>query len=122
MEASRKSGLWGEIYAARHLIKNGYSIIAGNYHSRMGEIDLIAKKDDFLCFVEVKTRGENSFYQAKEAVDFSKQRKIIATSKIFLKNHPMDIQPRFDVCEIYLDSKFKPIKINYIENAFTETI
>lgn len=122
MEASRKSGLWGEIYASRKLNEKGYTVLTSNYRCRLGEIDLIAINDEFICFVEVKTRGENSLYLPREAVDFSKQSKIIATAKLFLKSHTVKLQPRFDVCEVYLDSKFKPLKINYIENAFSEGI
>lgn len=114
-----KSGVWGEIFAARYLRENSYKIITGNFHSRMGEIDLIAQKGRYMCFVEVKTRGEKMLYEPREAVDFSKQEKIIATSKLFMKAYPNNKQPRFDVCEIFLDDNNKPLKINYIENAFT---
>ena len=116
-----KSGVWGEIYAARYLRNNGYRIVTGNFRSRLGEIDLVAQKGSYMCFVEVKTRGEDSWYELKEAVDFSKQKKLIATSKIFMKAYPNIYQPRFDVCEVLLDSDFKPKKINYIENAFNES-
>lgn len=113
-----KSGVWGEVFAARYLRDNGYKIITGNFRSRMGEIDLVASKDKYMCFIEVKARGEESLYEAKEAVDYSKQQRLIATSEVFMKAYPNDKQPRFDVCEVYLDKEFKPIKINYIENAF----
>lgn len=117
-----KSGVWGEIFAARYLRDNGYKIITGNFRSRMGEIDLVAQKGKYMCFVEVKTRGEASLYEAKEAVDFAKQERLISTSKLFMKAYPNNKQPRFDVCEVYLDDEYKPLKINYIENAFTETV
>ena len=116
-----KSGVWGEIFAARYLRDNGYRIITGNFRSRLGEIDLIAQKGSYMCFVEVKTRGRDHIYEAKEAVDFSKQEKLIATSKLFMKAYPNSKQPRFDVCEVYLDERYKPMKINYIENAFSES-
>lgn len=114
-----KSGVWGEIFAARYLRDNGYKIVTGNFRSRLGEIDIIAQKGKYICFVEVKTRGQNSLYEAKEAVDLSKQAKLAATAKLFMKTYPSGKQPRFDVCEVYLDDKFKPLKTNYIENAFT---
>ena len=117
-----KSGAWGEIFAARYLRDSGYKIITGNFRSRLGEIDLIAQKGKYICFVEVKTRGEERWYEPKEAVDFSKQEKLSATSKLFMKAYPGGKQPRFDVCEVFLDDKFKLKKINYIENAFTESV
>ena len=83
---------------------------------------MIAQKGKYICFVEVKTRGEERLYEPKEAVDFAKQEKLISTSKIFMKAYPNGKQPRFDVCEVFLDSEFNAKKINYIENAFSENV
>ena len=47
-----RTGLWGEIYAARFLRDNGFDLIAGNYRRRVGEIDIIAEKDGVTCFIE----------------------------------------------------------------------
>ena len=57
LSEKEKPGLWGEIYAARFMRENGYEIITANYRCRLGEIDIIAKKDGFLVFTEVKTRS-----------------------------------------------------------------
>ena len=84
----------------------------------MGEVDIIASKGKYICFIEVKARGENAVARPMEAVDSSKQEKLIATSKLFLEKHPMKLQPRFDVCEVWLGEKFEVLKINYIENAY----
>lgn len=119
---ANKAGVWGEIFTARYLRDNGYRIITGNFRTRLGEIDLIAQKGGYICFVEVKTRGENSIGEAKEAVDFPKREKLTATAQIFNKVYPTKKQPRFDVCEVYLDSECKLLKLNYIENAFAETV
>ena len=113
-----KTGLWGEVHAARWLRDNGYDIISSNYRTRQGEIDIIGSKGKFLCFVEVKTRGENPIARPMEAVDSGKQERIIAASKVFIKNSGLKLQPRFDVCEVWLDADYKVIKINYIENAY----
>ncbi len=113
-----KAGVWGETFAARYMRDRGFSMFAVNYRTRVGEIDLIGRKDGIVSFVEVKTRGENALYQPKEAVDASKQEKIIAASKIFMKTYKFSEQPRFDVCEVFLNDDMKPVKINYIENAF----
>lgn len=48
LSEKEKPGLWGEIYAARFMRENGYEIITANYRCRLGEIDIIAKKDGFL--------------------------------------------------------------------------
>lgn len=113
-----KTGLWGEIYAARYLRDNGYRIITSNYRSRLGEIDIVAQKNKNICFVEVKTRGEKTIAEPMEAVDHAKQDRIIATAKLFIKIYKHDLQPRFDVCEVRLDNKYEVTSLNYIENAF----
>lgn len=112
-------GKSAEIQASKFLRKKGYKIVDVNYHSRFGEIDIIAEKDGCIVFVEVKMRSEDSIVKAYEAVDFSKQRKIALTAQKFLMNDCYDdFQPRFDVVEIYHNGKGKCIKINHIENAF----
>lgn len=113
-----KTGVWGEIYAARYLRDNGYRIVTSNYRSRLGEIDIIAEKNKNICFVEVKTRGENPIAEPMEAVDTAKQSRIIATAKLFMKVYEYKLQPRFDVCEVWLDKNFEVRKINYLENAY----
>lgn len=115
-----KTGVWGEVYAARYLRDNKYKIITANFRSRLGEIDIIAQKGKYICFVEVKTRGENTIAEPMEAVDRGKQERIIATSKLFLKNEKYKLQPRYDVCEVWLRDNFEKIRINYIENAYGE--
>lgn len=113
-----KSGVWGEIYAARYLRDHGYEIISANYRRRLGEIDIIARKGGFICFTEVKTRGRDAIARPAEAVDTFKQQRITATAKLFSREYPHRLQPRFDVCEVILDDGFKLISVNYIENAF----
>lgn len=92
-----------------------YEIIVRNYRSRYGEIDIIAKDGDFLVFIEVKTRKTKKYGQASEFVNFAKQQKIIKTASQFLMQNTLDLQPRFDVIEVYNN------EINHIKNAFTCT-
>lgn len=111
-------GKIGERKAANYLIKKKYSVVDANFSSRFGEIDLIVKNKDYLVFVEVKQRDVNSIASPKEFVNYSKQQKMIATAKIYLSTYSTDLQPRFDVVEIYTDNnKIKSIK--HLENAFT---
>lgn len=56
------TGKLGELAAGRYLRENGYEIITANYRCRLGEIDIIAKQNKYICFVEVKTRSENYKY------------------------------------------------------------
>lgn len=111
-----KGKLW-EIEAAKYLKKKKYKLIETNYTTRFGEIDLIVKNRKYICFVEVKQRAENSFGTPAEFVTASKQNKLIASAKLFLSDFQTDLQPRFDVIEIYTeDNKIKSIK--HLENAF----
>ncbi len=113
-----KIGVWGELYAVRYLRDNGYKIVTGNYRRRVGEIDIVAKKDGVLCFVEVKTRSEDPMFRPYEAVDFSKQTKIRLTAQLFLENYKKEKDIRFDIIEVTLDKKFDVIEINHIKAAF----
>ncbi len=114
-----KRGNQGENAAARYLEQNGWTICCRNYHSMYGEIDLIAANEEYIAFVEVKTRKPNSLYTAAEAVTVSKQRRIIKTAQQYLMEYQTDKQPRFDVCEVYhADTEEDLWEICYLEDAF----
>ena len=113
-------GRFGEQSAAEYLKKKHYRIIGLNYSCRFGEIDIIAENKKYVVFVEVKLRKSDEFAEAKEFVTFSKQEKIIKTASLWLSQNETELQPRFDVIEIYAPdgTASKSIKINHIENAF----
>ncbi|MBQ3005606.1 MAG: YraN family protein [Clostridia bacterium] len=112
---NRTVGFDGEKAAKEFLKENNYKIVEQNFRTRFGEIDIIAKDGNYIVFVEVKTRGEKSFGNPMEAVDYPKQKKIIMASEQFLlKKEFFDLQPRFDVIEVFSESG----KINHIINAF----
>ena len=94
-------GAWGEAQAAEYLRKKRYEIVAAGYRSRFGEIDLIVKNKKYLVFVEVKLRKSDDFAQAKEFVDRRKQDRIRITASMYISLNPTNLQPRFDVIEIY---------------------
>ena len=109
----------GERKAAEYLRRHGYVIKEKNYRCRAGEIDIIAQKAEFIVFVEVKSRKNASFAEAREFVNYSKQQKIIKTAMLWLGVHYCDLQPRFDVIEVYPSGKLlTPYIINHVENAF----
>ena len=118
---TKTHGAFGEQYTVKFLKKCGYKILERNYHSRFGEIDIIASKKDILAFVEVKTRGENSIFAPREAVDYYKRQRCVKTAEFYLVNNPSELQPRFDVSEIVITEIAGKIEVkthNYIENAF----
>ena len=115
-------GRWGEAQVAEYLHKKGYRLIASGYRCRMGEIDLIARKGQFLVFVEVKLRRDAKFATAREQVTTAKQRKILVTAEHFLSQHPEmgEYHCRFDVAEVYAPEGLNTSKpeIRYYEHAF----
>lgn len=112
-------GKWGEEKAAEYLRKKRYQIIAANYHTRFGEIDLIATKKDTIVFVEVKLRKSDLYGTAGEFVSFAKQRKIITSAQIWLAQNPTKLYPRFDVIEIYAPKGIGgKITLKHLKDAF----
>lgn len=112
-------GDFGEKTATKYLRKNRYKILERNFETKYGEIDIIAEKDDVICFIEVKTRRNNKYGEARDAVNIFKQRKIISVAKYYMMNKNCDKNCRFDVIEVYLsESNKKIVKIEHIENAF----
>ncbi len=108
-------GDFGENKVAKLYKDNGYKIISRNFSCRFGELDIVAQKNDVIAIVEVKTRKNDKFANAKEFVDYKKQQRIKSTSMVFLQKHKLDdMFIRFDVAEVYTDIG----KINIIKNAF----
>ena len=120
MARSNITGAWGEALAAEFLRKKRYQIEAVNYRSRFGEIDLVVRNKKYLVFVEVKLRKSADFAAAKEYVDRHKQDRLRITASMYLSQNPTELQPRFDVIEIYAPdgaNTSKPI-IEHMEDAF----
>ena len=120
MGRSNLTGAWGEALAAEYLRKKRYRILATNYRCRFGEIDLIAANRKYLVFVEVKLRKSDSFASALEYVDSRKQDRIRTTASVYLSEVSTDLQPRFDVIEIYAPqgTETQNPKIHHMEDAF----
>ena len=101
--------------------KKHYQIVAAGYRCRFGEIDLIVKNRKYLVFVEVKTRKNGDFAGAREFVDRNKQDRIRVTASLYLSQNPTNLQPRFDVVEVYAPQGEQTVKpeIIHMEDAFT---
>lgn len=116
-EAKRRGNL-GEAAVIAWLRERGWTIVEVNFRSRYGEIDLIAEDGRYLAFVEVKLRRDSDFAAAREAVTKAKQRKLRITAEYYLQWHPTNLQPRFDVAEVYAPADTISPEIAYLENAF----
>lgn len=110
----RKQGAVYEKKAQEYLTEKGYQILECNFRNRSGEIDIIAKDGEYLCFIEVKYRTSNTFGNPLEAVDFRKQNQIRRTAQYYLMKHRLnDRMPcRFDVIA------FEGEVVTHLENAF----
>ena len=122
-------GRLGEDIAADHLEKNGYKIVARNLHLSKNELDIIAEDDEYIVFVEVKTRSclypeSGDFGIPSRAVDSKKRGNTVKAARDYLYSYYGGKQPRIDVIEVYImesRSEFKTptvLKVNHIRNAF----
>lgn len=110
----REIGTAYELKAEEYLLGNGYKILERNFRNRSGEIDLIAKKNGQIHFVEVKYRMTAAYGSPLEAVDFRKQNQIRKVALYYLmKNQLSEWTPcQFDVIA------FEGEKMTHLENAF----
>ena len=117
---SRDIGALGEKIAAEYLTSLGYRIREQNFRSREGEIDIIAEKDDFLVFIEVRTRTSNSYGTPEESVTTQKKERLIALAEAYIEDREdLPSSWRIDVVAIELGAKRKVSRLEIIENAIS---
>lgn len=110
-------GAAGERHAAHFLVQKGFTILARNYKTRLGEIDLIAKQGDVIAFVEVKTRTSHYFHSSL-LITPTKQRRIAKAAQQFILESRVhtDFILRFDT--VFVSLKENTVDFEYIPNAF----
>lgn len=114
----KELGASGEKIAKDFLKKKGYRIRETNFHCREGEIDIIAEKDDYLIFVEVRTKSSYGFGTPEESVTYAKKERLVTSAFTYLKSHQnLPSSWRIDVVAIELDKERKAKRIELIENA-----
>ena len=118
MRSKRNTGALGERLAQQFLRQRGYSIIDANWSTRFGEIDIVAKRDDLLVFVEVKTRSSRNTESAFEGITPAKHERIIKAVYQYLHAHGLDDETdwRIDAIGVALRTDRPPI-IDHIEDA-----
>jgi len=120
MDDHLKTGRWGEKKAERALKDKGYRILGRRVRlSSRDEIDLVARNDDVLVFVEVKTRQSTQYGEPVSAVDREKRRVLSRAAVRYLKRlgYP-DVNFRFDVVEVVGSTDMKHPVVRHIENVF----
>jgi len=127
---SKKLGILGEKIAENYLKKKGYQILDKNYSPKFisgpkrGEIDIVAKKENTISFIEVKTLIQDSprtvlHFSPEEKVNFKKKRKVIKIAESWLveKKLSLDSQWEIDVISVRINSENKKAKILYFSNV-----
>jgi putative endonuclease len=113
-------GKLGESIACTHLKERGFKIVEQNWRFGKKEIDLIAEYQDYIVFVEVKTREDEFPGRIEEFVNRKKQRHIIAAAGEYMRQNDIEKEARFDVITIVLQGPGK--ELNHIEGAFYPTL
>jgi putative endonuclease len=94
-------GAWGEEIASQYLQTKGYRILARNWRTQEGEVDLVAQDGETVVFVEVKTRTSKEFGWPEESITVTKRRRLQRSALAYLSDQDlMDIHWRIDVIAI----------------------
>ncbi|MFC1952992.1 YraN family protein [Chloroflexota bacterium] len=114
----RDTGILGEKLATDYLKKHRYKILETNYHCPHGETDIIAKKNNTLVFIEVRTKTSRDFGSPEESVTPMKKERMISTAYHYRQTHN-DLPElwRIDFIAIELTPEGKTLRIELIENA-----
>jgi putative endonuclease len=111
---ARRRGEEAEELAARFLAGQGLVVVARNYRTRLGEVDLVARDGATLVFVEVRLRSWSAFGGAAGSVDGRKQRRIVAAARHYLARLGAEPACRFDVITL----QGRPATPSWIRGAF----
>jgi len=116
MNNTREIGNKAEEIAVDFLLKGGYEILERNWYSNHHEIDIVARKNKIVVFVEVKSRASNFIQEPFLAVNRNKQQMLILAANAYIRNRNINDEVRFDIISIILTQT--ATKIEHIENAF----
>lgn len=123
----QKIGQIGEDLACKFLVKHGFLIVERNYLRKYGEIDIIAKKDKILHFIEVKTvsrenisRGTSDDYRPEDNIHQQKLKSVARTMQAYLLDKKFEGDWEFDVITVILDQMRKQAKITMMNNIILE--
>lgn len=115
-----RRGRLGERAARRALRRAGLKVLATNFRSPRGEVDLVCRQGDCLVFVEVKTRSREDWTRPAAAVDADKRRRLSQAALDYLRllNNP-PVKIRFDVVEVLLDPEGRVQQVRHLPNTFS---
>lgn len=116
MAEHNQLGLIGEYLAQNYLLNNAYKILDVNWHYGHKEIDIVARNNNTLHVIEVKTRRQDYIERPQTAVNYKKQKMLIEAANAYLFKNNIDLPVQFDIISIVYNPKFK--KFEHIEDAF----
>ena len=115
------TGKLGELLARNYLKKKGYRILETNYRTRFGEIDIVAKQNNVLVFIEVRTKNSISFGTPEESITSKKASHLRAAAYLYLRAHQnLPEMWRIDFVAVEIDDKGKAKRIEIFESAVGE--
>jgi putative endonuclease len=116
----RDTGILGEKIARDFLAARGYRILETNYRCPHGEVDIIARHQDYLVFIEVRAKRSLEFGSPEESITPAKKQKMIATAWHYQQatTNPSPLW-RIDIVAVEMNQKGKPLRVELIENAIT---
>lgn len=116
MAQHNELGKKGEQLAVDFLLKNGYEIIERNYRFDKAEVDIIAKKQDILAIIEVKTRSTIDFGNPQDFVKPKQIQRLVKAVDEYITANNLDVEVRFDIIAIVKEND--NFTIEHLENAF----
>lgn len=116
MAEHNEIGKQGEEVAVDYLLKNGYEVLETNYQARKAEIDIIARKGDWLIVVEVKTRTSVDYGNPEDFVDKKKIKLLVKAIDEYVLETDLDLEIRFDIIAVV--KKDNQFTIEHLEDAF----
>ncbi|MBS0012012.1 MAG: YraN family protein [Bacteroidales bacterium] len=120
MAESHSLGKNGERLAIKYLKDNGYRILERNWSTGRKEIDIIAEDEEFIIFIEVKTRMADFQLHPRDTVSVPKQRNIIYAAQTYIQRNECDREARFDIISLVFDGRKH--ELEHIKDAFYPTL
>ncbi|MDO9136562.1 MAG: YraN family protein [Lutibacter sp.] len=116
MAKHNELGELGENLAVEELEKNGYEIVERNWRYKKAEIDIIARKNEVLAIVEVKTRSSDYFGDPQDFVNTKKIKMLVEAVNEYVNSKDLEVEVRFDIIAIIINEN--KLTIEHLEDAF----
>jgi len=116
MAKHNELGELGEDLAVEELKKNGYEIVERNWRYKKAEIDIIARKNEVLAIVEVKTRSSDYFGDPQDFVNTKKIKMLVEAVNEYVNSKDLEVEVRFDIMAIIINEN--KLTIEHLEDAF----